>query len=186
MSTRHNHLTVLGKRSPKRYVVVYDLGGGTFDTSAVSLVDRRFDPIATEGIGRLGGEDFDAVILELALAAARIDPASLAPVQRAHLLEICREAKEALSPGSRKLSLDFGACLDGMDLVTLEMAAVNDACMPLVLRTLELLERIFGERRRARPRSPQCARARRCLPGRRRTGFPLVGKLLRERYSARC
>ncbi len=178
----HNHLTVLGKRSPKRYVVVYDLGGGTFDTSAVSLVDRRFDLIATEGIGRLGGEDFDAVILELALAAARIDPASLAPVQHAHLLEICRETKEALSPGSRKLSLDFGACLEGMDLVTLEMAAVNEACMPLVLRTLELLERILASvaEHGHDPHNARELGGVYLVGG--GTGFPLVGKLLRERY----
>src|SRR5262249_12402064 len=132
----HNHLSALGKRSPKRYVVVYDLGGGTFDTSAVSLVDRRFDLIASEGIGRLGGEDFDAIILELALDQAHIEPCSLTPVRRAHLLEICREAKEALGPSNRKLSLDLGAAIEGIDLVTLEMATVNEACMPLVTRTL--------------------------------------------------
>ena len=40
----------LGKKSPKRYVVVYDLGGGTFDTSAVSLEGRRFELIASEGL----------------------------------------------------------------------------------------------------------------------------------------
>ncbi len=45
----HRHLVGVGGRSPKRYVVVYDLGGGTFDTSAVSLRDRRFDS------HRLGG-----------------------------------------------------------------------------------------------------------------------------------
>ena len=39
----HRNLGAIGKRSPKRYVVVYDLGGGTFDTSAVSLTERRFE-----------------------------------------------------------------------------------------------------------------------------------------------
>ena len=55
----HRNLGTIGKRSPKRYVVVYDLGGGTFDTSAVSLEHRRFELIASEGIGELGGDDFD-------------------------------------------------------------------------------------------------------------------------------
>jgi molecular chaperone DnaK (HSP70) len=178
----HNHLSALGKRSPKRYVVVYDLGGGTFDTSAVSLVDRRFDLIASEGIGRLGGEDFDAVILELALAAARVDPVNLTAVRRAHLLEICREAKEALSPSNRKLTLDFGGALEGVELVTLDMAAVNDACLPLVQRTLELLERILA-RVAEHGLDPQNARE---LGGVYLVGggtaFPLVGRLLRERY----
>jgi len=177
----HNHLSALGKRSPKRYVVVYDLGGGTFDTSAISLVDRRFDLIASEGIGRLGGEDFDAVLLELALAAGGVDPAELSAVRRAQLLEICREAKEALQPATRKLTIDFGG-VAGLDLVTLEMAAVNEACLPLVLRTLELLDRILAR-----------VSEHGIDPGNTRelggvylvgggTGFPLVGKLLREQY----
>jgi molecular chaperone DnaK (HSP70) len=178
----HNHLSALGKRSPKRYVVVYDLGGGTFDTSAVSLVDRRFDLIASEGIGRLGGEDFDAVILDLALEAAGLDHSSLSAVQHAHLLEICREAKEALSPSSRKLSLDFGACLEHCELVTLDMAKVNDACLPLVTRTLELLERILASVAE-HGHDPHNARE---LGGVYLVGggtaFPLVGRLLRERY----
>jgi len=44
----HRNLGTIGKRSPKRYVVVYDLGGGTFDTSAVSLEHRRFELIASQ------------------------------------------------------------------------------------------------------------------------------------------
>ena len=44
---RHT-LAALSARSPKRYIVVYDLGGGTFDTAAVPLVDRRFDLIGAD------------------------------------------------------------------------------------------------------------------------------------------
>jgi len=178
----HNHLSTLGKRSPKRYVVVYDLGGGTFDTSAVSLVDRRFDLIASEGIGRLGGEDFDAVILDLALDAARIEPSSLTAVRRAHLLEICRETKEALGPNNRKLTLDFGAAIEGIDVITLEMAAVNEACMPLVARTLELLERILAgvaEHGHDPTNTRELGGVYLVGGG---TSFPLVGRVLRERY----
>jgi molecular chaperone DnaK (HSP70) len=178
----HNHLSALGKRSPKRYVVVYDLGGGTFDTSAVSLVDRRFELIASEGIGRLGGEDFDAIILDLALRAAKVGASTLSAVRRAQLLEICREAKEALAPASRKLTIDLGGCVEGVDVVTLEMADVNEACMPLVTRTLELLDRIL-ERVREHGIDPNNARE---LGGVYLVGggtaFPLVGKLLREQY----
>ena len=36
----HLYLRDLGPRSPKRYVAVYDLGGGTFDTSVVAIADR--------------------------------------------------------------------------------------------------------------------------------------------------
>lgn len=178
----HNNLSALGKRTPKRYVVVYDLGGGTFDTSAVSLVDRRFDLIASEGIGRLGGEDFDAVILDLALATVGVAPASLAPVQRAHLLELCRQAKESLAPSSRRLSLDLGGIVPGLEHVTLDMADVNDACMPLVSRTLELLEKILDSVRAhgIDPNNPRELGGVYLVGG--GTGFPLVGKCLRELY----
>ena len=178
----HNHLSALGKRSPKRYVVVYDLGGGTFDTSAVSLTDRRFDLIASEGISRLGGEDFDAVILELALARAGLGAPALSLVRRAQLLEICREAKEALLPSSRRLVLDFGAALDGVDVITLEMTQVNEACEPLVQRTLELLDRILARvsEHGIDPNNPRELGGVYLVGG--ATEFPLVGKLLRERY----
>ena len=43
-------------------MVVYDLGGGTFDTAAVSLEGRRFELIASEGVAQLGGDDFDEII----------------------------------------------------------------------------------------------------------------------------
>jgi molecular chaperone DnaK (HSP70) len=178
----HNNLASLGKRSPKRYVVVYDLGGGTFDTSAVSLVDRRFELIASEGIGRLGGEDFDEVILDLALKAAGIAAGGLGRLVTTTLLEICREAKEALSPSSRRLLIDLGACLPGVEAVTLDMAEVSDACEPLVRRTLGLLERVLDRVREhgIDPENPRELGGVYLVGG--ATAFPLVGKMLREIY----
>ena len=178
----HNHLGSLGKRSPKRYVVVYDLGGGTFDTSAVSLVDRRFDLLATEGIGRLGGDDFDERILELASKALGRPLGAGNAVVRTRLLEACREAKEALTGTSRKLVVDFGTALPGVEPVTLDMARVNDACEPLVERTLTLLEEIL-DRVRERgidPTNPRELGGVYLVGG--ATAFPLVGRMLRDRY----
>lgn len=178
----HNNLASLGRRSPKRYVVVYDLGGGTFDTSAVSLVDRRFELIASEGIGRLGGEDFDQVILDLALQQAGIAPASLDRLVTTTLLEACREAKEALSPSSRRLLIDLGACLPGVEAVQLDMAEVNEACEPLVTRTLGLLDRVLGRVREhgIDPDNPRELGGVYLVGG--ATAFPIVGRMLREIY----
>ena len=133
----HRNLTSVGQRSPKRYVVVYDLGGGTFDTSAVSLLERRFDLLSTEGIGRLGGDDFDQVICELAAEAAGVDPAELGP----GVLESCREAKESLSANSRKLLVDLGG---EREPVVLDVADVYERCEPLVDRTIGLLGELFA------------------------------------------
>src|SRR6185503_2374804 len=168
--------------SPKRYVVVYDLGGGTFDTSAVSLVDRRFELLATEGISRLGGDDFDQCILELAMHSLGREMDATDPVVRARLLEACREAKETLTGTSRKLVVDFGGALPDAPPVALDMHAVNQACEPLVVRTLDLLERILDRVRECGidPANPRELGGVYLVGG--ATAFPLVGRMLRDRY----
>src|SRR4029078_8955922 len=93
----HRHLGEMTRKIHKRYVVVYDLGGGTFDASAVSLEGRRFDLIASEGRAPLGGGDFEEVMV----AAAGAE-------RRAAMLERAREAKETLKSTTRKLVVDLG------------------------------------------------------------------------------
>jgi hypothetical protein len=136
------NLGALARRSPKRYVVVYDLGGGTFDTSAISLTGRRYELLGSEGIARLGGDDFDEIILELGLRELGLAASGLSSADRAALLERCREAKESISPSSRKLLLELPECL-GKDTVTLELSDVYDRAQPLVDRTIAMLQRVF-------------------------------------------
>src|SRR5690606_10751413 len=126
----HLHLGELGKRSPKRYVVVYDLGGGTFDTSAVSLEGRRFELIAAEGIAQLGGDDFDELVLAAACEQLGCDPQGPA---RAAALERAREAKETLRPTNKKLLVDLGDIGTAM----IDTAALYARCEPLIARTIE-------------------------------------------------
>jgi molecular chaperone DnaK (HSP70) len=140
----HRHLGPENKRSPKRYVVVYDLGGGTFDTSAVSLRGRRFELLATEGIAKLGGDDFDEAILALALERAGIDGEGLSTTVRARLLDRARAAKETLTEWSRQTRVDLDAVLPDVPPVVLEVNAIFDACRPLIERTIGLLDRLFA------------------------------------------
>jgi molecular chaperone DnaK (HSP70) len=145
----HENLGGAGRRSPKRYVVVYDLGGGTFDTSAVSLVDRRFELLRTEGIGALGGDDFDEIILKVAIEQAAsegrpVDESTLDPSTRSRLLELCREAKEGLGPTSRKLLVDLAQVLPEAATVVLDTNDVYGRCQPLIDRTIDLLDRVFA------------------------------------------
>ena len=162
----HRHLE-LGRKSPKRYVVVYDLGGGTFDTSAVSLEGRRFDLIASEGLARLGGDDFDALILDAASAPAT-------PVN----LERARDAKETLRPTSRKLVLDLGLG----DPVAIDVADLYTRAQPLIDRTLGQIDVLF-DRMRDRGIDPDDARE---LGGLYVVGggaaFPAIGRALRARF----
>src|SRR5262249_27583055 len=102
-------------------VLVYDLGGGTFDASLVPVGGERHDVRAHAGDNQLGGDDFDEILLAQALAAANV--AELSPAARTRLLEQCRQVKESLRPTTRKLVVD----VDGMS-VTLPVAAFEEAC----------------------------------------------------------
>ena len=82
-------------------VVVYDLGGGTFDVTVMQIRDRQFKTLVTDGDVRLGGRDWDRRIVDHAAARfmaehpgddPRDDPASLQA-----LLQQAEEAKRTLS-----------------------------------------------------------------------------------------
>jgi molecular chaperone DnaK (HSP70) len=165
----HRHLATLGPKSPKRYVVVYDLGGGTFDTSAVTLEGRTFDLISSEGIARLGGDDFDEVILRAALTAAGkplvIDAAGL---------ERAREAKETLRPASKKLLVELP---DGGS-VQLDVAAVYAECQPLIDTTLELTDQLLA---RLPDNDPKALGGIYLVGG--AAAFPAVARALRTRFA---
>jgi molecular chaperone DnaK (HSP70) len=171
----HLHLGVVGKRSPKRYVVVYDLGGGTFDTSAVSLEGRRFELIAAEGIARLGGDDFDEIVLDLACEQLGTRPEGPA---RAAALERAREAKETLKTASKKLLVELGP----HGTTTIDVAELYARSEPLIERSLEQTDRLF-DRLRERGIDPDDPRE---LGGLYLVGgaaaFPAVARRLRARF----
>ncbi len=138
----HRQLGAVGKRSPKRYLVVYDLGGGTFDASAISLADRRFELLCTEGLAQLGGDDLDEAILALALRGVELG--AITPAERAQLLDRARDAKEAMTPHTRNVLVDVGSVLPDRGPIVLEAGAVLAACEPLVSRTMELLDSLMA------------------------------------------
>ena len=57
--------TITAKRE---YVLIYDLGGGTFDASLLKMTGHANEVVISEGIQRLGGDDFDEAIVQLVLA----------------------------------------------------------------------------------------------------------------------
>ncbi len=71
----------LEKKSEDQTILVYDLGGGTFDVSILELGDGFFEVKATSGDNKLGGDDFDQAIIDY-LAAEFKKRARHRPVQR--------------------------------------------------------------------------------------------------------
>ncbi len=136
----HRHRDTL---SSKRDVVgVYDLGGGTFDASVVRMSGRRHEILASAGISRLGGDDFDRALAELALARAGIDGESLGSVAMDRLLDHCRAAKESLNPASKKVTIDLESALGARSTrpeITVPVSDFYDACAPLVEQTLDVM-----------------------------------------------
>jgi molecular chaperone DnaK (HSP70) len=74
--------------SRREYVLVYDLGGGTFDASLIHMAGALNEVLTSTGLPRLGGDDMDEAILTLALAKA--GGLSAPDRVRAQLIEECR------------------------------------------------------------------------------------------------
>lgn len=141
----HRHRKTLNAKRDR--IVVYDLGGGTFDASLVRMSGRTHEVLTTAGLNHLGGDDFDAVLLRLVLDRAVIQEGSLDPGRRAKLLDACRLAKETLNPNSRKVSVELEPGPDGgeADVVTIPAADFYEACTPLTRATIEAMQPVMGK-----------------------------------------
>jgi len=125
-------------------VLVYDLGGGTFDVSVLRIEDGIFRVLSTAGDTHLGGDDFDALLIarilqalpETSRASATTDPF----VQQA-----VRSAAEGLKirlseADSASLELELGESW-GNVTITVTRAEFEAAIAPLVQRTLDCVQR---------------------------------------------
>ncbi len=120
---------------------VYDLGGGTFDISLLRLEKGVFEVITTGGDSALGGDDFDALLADWALASSGLS-ASTPQDQRA-VLVAARAAKEKLSAADHATL----ACpLNGGELsqrVTREQFVALS--QPLITRTLASVRKVLRD-----------------------------------------
>lgn len=120
--------------SRRTRVIVYDLGGGTFDASLVNVDGTSHDVLGSVGVNNLGGDDFDEVLAECALSEAGTTRSELGSRAWARLLEDCREAKEHLAPQTRRILLE----VDGRSVVVPVADFYADAT-PLVGTSIEVM-----------------------------------------------
>ena len=173
------HLLATGGGGAKREVlVVYDLGGGTFDSSAISLVERDHEVLSSEGIAKLGGDNFDIILLDLALKEAGIDRVS--DVALIKLLEECRHKKESLHPNSRRITIDLGLGIEGAGEVNVAVGDFYEECRPLIESTIEAMEQVMANSAREAGFDLHQSAAVYLVGG--SSDLPLVSRLLRERY----
>ncbi len=118
---------------------VYDLGGGTFDISLLRLTRGVFEVVATGGDAALGGDDFDRVLADWALAGRTLDSAH----DKRAVLVAARAAKEALSAVE---STELVAALDAGELrVTVTRAQFEVLAQPLIAKTLTAVKRVLRD-----------------------------------------
>jgi molecular chaperone DnaK (HSP70) len=124
----------------RRHVAVYDLGGGTFDASVIAMSDALHEVLTTEGVSRLGGDDFDDVLLTLACSAAERALPEPGP-ERDRLLELCRQEKERVTTATRRLAPEL---FDDGAGARIPIAAYEEALRPLIDRSIAALERALA------------------------------------------
>jgi hypothetical protein len=170
-------------------ILVYDLGGGTFDASLVELGDTAHEVIASEGIGTLGGDDFDEALAELVLETAKLSPEDqqgLTQAETFRLHEECRQKKEALHPNTKRLAIDLGAVRDGWGEVSVSTEAFYERCRPLIDETLHAVEDLLAANKGSSPTEDATGPDLEALYV---TGgaseLPLVSRALREEFGRR-
>jgi molecular chaperone DnaK (HSP70) len=172
-----HHLASGGGASKRETLVVYDLGGGTFDSSVINLVERDHEVLSSEGIAKLGGDDFDIVLLDLALKAGDVHQVSDAALVK--LLEECRHKKESLHPNTRRITIDLGLGIEGAGEVTVAVKDFNEECRPLIESTIEAMESVIEKS--AREAGIDLRESAVYLVGG-SSDLPLVARSLREKY----
>ena len=117
----------------EKTIAVYDLGGGTFDISILKIQQGIFEVLATNGDTFLGGDDFDALILNYWIKENLLDPVEVS--QNQNLMQELRlaaeEAKIALSTQSI-----FNTTVQGVPC-GISRTTYEAMIMPLVQKTIE-------------------------------------------------
>lgn len=175
--THRQGKTVNAKRTR---VIVYDLGGGTFDASLVRVEGTAHDVLGTAGHNRLGGDDFDLVLAKLALAAAKVDGRALDEREQMWLRDQCREAKERISPNSKRIALEIGD-----KEITIGVEEYYAAAAPLVDATVSAMQPLLGSLDDPDDASGALTDIAGIYLVGGGSGLPLVPRVLKERFGRR-
>ncbi|KAF2972801.1 hypothetical protein GQX73_g775 [Xylaria multiplex] len=138
----------LDKNDGERHIIVYDLGGGTFDVSLLSIDQGVFEVLATAGDTHLGGEDFDQRIINFWAKS----------YNKKHSVDITKDAKamgklkREAEKAKRTLSsqktarIEIESFFEGKDFTeTLTRAKFEELNMDLFKRTLKPVTQVLDD-----------------------------------------
>merc|ERR1712038_1253013 len=138
----------LDQKGAEKNVLIFDLGGGTFDVSLLTIEDGIFEVKATAGDAHLGGEDFDNRLVNYFLQDfKRRHRKDMSKNQRAlrRLRTACERAKRTLS-SSTQAHLEIDSLYDGIDFnSTITRARFEDLCMDLFRKCMDPVERVLRD-----------------------------------------
>merc|ERR1712130_681331 len=143
----------LDKKAKEKNILVYDLGGGTFDVSILTIDEGVFEVLATAGDTHLGGEDFDQNIMRYFLDRIkkkfRVDLSTDARAM-AKLRRECEKAKRALS-SVHQTKVEVDGLINGDDLSeTLTRAKFEELNIHKFKETLKPVAQVLKDKSMAK------------------------------------
>ena len=142
----------LDKQDKLQTILVYDLGGGTFDVSILELGDGVFEVKSTSGNNRLGGDDFDARVSDYLVSEFKSEHGidlSKDKMAMQRIKDAAEKAKKDLSGMTNaQISLPFIAQSEEGPLhmeMTLSKAKFEDLCRDLFDATLEPVRKALSD-----------------------------------------
>lgn len=136
------------KTQGEKNVLIFDLGGGTFDVSLLTIEEGIFEVKATAGDTHLGGEDFDnRLVNHFVQEFKRKNKKDLSTNARAlrRLRTACERAKRTLSSAAQT-SIEIDSLFDGIDFYTsITRARFEELCQDLFRSTMEPVEKVLRD-----------------------------------------
>ncbi|KAJ6619031.1 heat shock protein 70 family [Mycena sp. CBHHK59/15] len=138
----------LNKKGGESQIIVYDLGGGTFDVSLLSIDDGVFEVLATAGDTHLGGEDFDNRVMEYFIKLYKKKTGTDVNGNLRALGKLKREVEKAKRTLSSQQStrIEIESFEDGNDFSeTLTRAKFEELNMDLFRQTMKPVEQVLKD-----------------------------------------
>jgi heat shock 70kDa protein 1/2/6/8 len=136
------------KTEAERNILIYDLGGGTFDVTLLTIEEGVFEVKATAGDTRLGGEDFDTRLVQhFSQDFKRKHKKDISENKRSlrRLRTCCENLKKTLS-SSTQATLEVDSLFDGIDYTsTITRARFEELCGDLFRKTFEPVEKVIKD-----------------------------------------
>jgi heat shock protein 5 len=139
----------MDKKSGEKTIIVFDLGGGTFDVSLLTIDNGVFEVVSTAGDTHLGGEDFDQRLTEHFVKIfkkknsgvdIKKDPRALAKLKQ----EVEKAKRDLSSIHQVKISIE--GLIDGIDFSeTITRARFEELCSDLFKKTLQPVQQVLDD-----------------------------------------